>query len=397
MISNTAAYIIHRGVVDHEGLRRLSGADSQLTAFEAVGRQIAGCVQWKKSGGQVLVLRRVPEPLLVAFCDADVAEATHYERLETQIDLADTLGVYIDYHQAEANVACLAANLLEKYSRAELLQFSYTAIPRGGMFVLAMLSYLLNLPQSLINNPRKSSNTLVIVDDCSLSGYRFKEFLGEVDDPEVVFCPLYSHPDLRERIREHEPRVRAVLSGVDLVDHALELYGSSYSTWKQEWLESAGTGIYWTGQPDFIVFPWGAPDVAFPEAHGMSQRLSWSFIPELRSMKNRPLKSRPVDENAFQAQIEGPGPICCAENVVFADMQSDLILVADCGRDETAGVMYRLENSACMMFRALVEHGSIEPAAAAVAKYYDADRAEVRSDLASFLGELSGQGILLNA
>src|SRR5687768_10417176 len=101
----------------------------------------------------------------------------------------------LTYEQAEAEAKSLAAALVAAFGRDEIKSFSYTAIPRGGLFVLGMLSYVLDLDRRVLQ-PRSSGEPLVVVDDCSLSGARFRNFLQADEHPQVVFAHLYSHHDL---------------------------------------------------------------------------------------------------------------------------------------------------------------------------------------------------------
>ena len=52
---------------------------------------------------------------------------------------------YIDYRQAESDCETLAGLLLGGYSRQELRGFAIHGIPRGGLIVLGMLAYMLDL------------------------------------------------------------------------------------------------------------------------------------------------------------------------------------------------------------------------------------------------------------
>ena len=394
MKPNIGAFVIYRGTADKKGLMRLTGSENPAEALVAAGGQIVNSSPWLRTGASALVLRPGPEPLLVAFGDVSDAGRRDFVRLQRRLALADSLGIYVDYKQVEIDTARLAAKFLTRYSKAELLEYSYTAIPRGGIFVLGMLSYLLDLPRDRINNPRNRSDTLVVIDDCSLSGLRFKEFLKDIDNPHVVFCPLYSHPDLRARICEREHRVDAVISAVDLIDHANKIYGAEYEAWRERWENESGKETYWIGQPDYVAFPWGAPEVSFPEDSSPGDEPDWGFIPESRSLKNSSLVTCGSTSSVLQVQMEGQGPIRCAKDVVFADLGPESLILARCDRQADSGAAYLLENSTCMMFRALVENGSIEPVLSIVSEYYKTGLDTVRADLLSFLNELLEKGLM---
>ncbi|MGB9880883.1 MAG: hypothetical protein ACPLRM_08985, partial [Anaerolineae bacterium] len=85
----------------------------------------------------------------------------------------------ITYRQAEAATKQLAAQLVGAFGAAELSRFAYAAIPRGGLIVLGMLSYVLDLkPDALMS--LATDVPLVVVDDAAYSGARFAQFLNMV-------------------------------------------------------------------------------------------------------------------------------------------------------------------------------------------------------------------------
>ena len=58
---------------------------------------------------------------------------------------------YVDYQQAEADAALLAQKIRGLYTRNDLRNAAFTAIPRGGLVVLGLLAYQLDLrPEQLM-------------------------------------------------------------------------------------------------------------------------------------------------------------------------------------------------------------------------------------------------------
>jgi len=138
---------------------------------------------------------------------------------------------------------------------------SFRSIPRGGYFVLGMLSYLLDLERKALWSP-SPDGLLVIVDDCALSGARFYYALHSVPNERVIFAHLYSPPELRAAILAQEPRVVACVAAHDLRDSARERYPdeAEYKAWQQRWRERLPEPRYWVGLPEPVVFPWSEPE-----------------------------------------------------------------------------------------------------------------------------------------
>ena len=82
----------------------------------------------------------------------------------------------VSYHQAEAGAKSLAAQFIAASGQSELARGGYAAIPRGRLFVLGMLAYVLDLdPRPLLRPPADAP--VVVVDGCVLTGFRFQQTL----------------------------------------------------------------------------------------------------------------------------------------------------------------------------------------------------------------------------
>ena len=82
---------------------------------------------------------------------------------------------YVDYVQAEADAALLAQKIRTLYTRDDLRKAAFTAIPRGGLVVLGLLAYQLDLrPEQLMAGAEDKANLIFLVDDCALSGSRLQ-------------------------------------------------------------------------------------------------------------------------------------------------------------------------------------------------------------------------------
>jgi hypothetical protein len=352
-----------------------------------IARTLSTSPLWDESHRAVLVMRCAPRPLLGILGYFDAASEARLELLSWQLTSLLPCLHYISYAQAEADCERLAAQLLAHFRPEELRRYRFVAIPRGGFIVLGMLAYVLGLDHAQMEAPH-ADVPLVVVDDCALTGARFRAFLEQCGSHEVVFVHLYSHPDLRAAIQAQEPRVVACLSAHDLHDHAPERLGSQYPQWREDWLHRAGHRCYWAGQPDHICFAWNEPDVSFWNPVTAQEESAWRVVPPELCLKNRPAGGAvPI---CVQTQPEGKGPLRPTAHVLFGDLGNQIVV----GNVKT-GQSYALQAVAAAMWRALIAHGNLEDAAEALWQEYDVHAATLRADLRMFITELLARDLLV--
>lgn len=288
---------------------------------------------------------------------------------------------YVDYRQAERDCEILAAKILERWSRSELERASFAAIPRGGLIVLGMLSYTLDLKNELF---REGPGILFLVDDCALTGARFASRLKEVGNREVVFVHLYSHPDLRRAIEEKEERVVACVAARDLADMAPESFPDPerLAEWRRRWRERLGER-YWYGQPEPVCFAWNEPDRPFwNEATGQVED-GWRLLPPHLCLKTRAALGGTPPE--AQEELEWQAP----DDVVSGEFDGILWLCHT--RTEQ---VFSLSGTGADLWRWLACWGSAELAARRLAETYGVDPETAQRDTLAFARELEGAGLL---
>lgn len=289
----------------------------------------------------------------------------------------------VTYQQAEAATKQLAAQLVQAFGRAELARFHYAAIPRGGLIVLGMLSYVLDLePEVLLSPPADAS--LVVVDDAAYSGARFAQFLHSVNNEKVIFAHLYSHPDLRAAILQAEPRVIACLSAYDLQDLAPTRYApeSEYQTWKERWRQRARRPVYWMGLPEMVIFPWSEPDRPVWNPATKQVEEGWWLTAPDRCLKNWARLGVPPNAQA-RPTLRSPDEVAFhfdGDKVVLCDLRTEQV--------------YGLEGVAADMWRALTGYGDLEVVAEYLLSLYEVDEKRLHSDLQAFTAELLDKGLL---
>ena len=128
---------------------------------------------------------------------------------------------------------------------------------------------------------------LCVVDDCSLTGLRFKEVLARSASTHVVFAHLYSHPDLRCGIlganRRAPPLAARDLAGLPGAD-VLPIHDEGVA---HAWEPLALTRAYWSGATAPIAFVWSEPLIHIRDSFSGQVESGWRFVPPHLCTKNR--------------------------------------------------------------------------------------------------------------
>ena len=352
-----------------------------------IAQALAASPIWRKTNDAVIVARNFPNPVLGIFGHFDKSTEKRFRTL--RIQLQDTLEClrYIGYSQAENDCEQLAEKLIERFGMNALRQFNFVPIPRGGFFVLGMLSYILELNLTQMENPHRLDIPMVVVDDCALSGANFARFLTHYKNRQIIFAHLYSHPALRSAIEGRESQVLGCISAKDIHSDMPLRLGEKYSAWKDYWLERLDGQRYWIGNTERICFAWNEPDFTF--FNPVTERFETGFriVPPDICLKNR---SAIEDKfNRLQVQPEGKGPLKPSDRVIFG-MLEEKIIVADIEKDES----FVLEGAAADIWKAIIDHGNVSDIMTALSKQYNVDKSSLRTDLHNFVDDLLDRGLL---
>lgn len=288
---------------------------------------------------------------------------------------------FVDYRQAEEDCAALGEKLLAAYPRRELAAFRFAPIPRGGLFVLGMLSYVLDLDGHQLAPGGESGQPLVVVDDCALTGARFTRFLAGAGAERAVFAHLYSHPELRRRLGEREPRLEACIAARDLEERQRRTDAEARRH-RQRWQRRLGPDARWAGDLRPIAFAWSEPDQPFwnPETEQVED--VWRLAPADRCLKNRVrlgLPPRPAPRRRWR-QPEG---------VAVGRFDGELWLC-----DAAGDQVYRLAGTSADCWSALVAYGDEMLASEVLAERYDVPEPLLLDDLAAFARQCAACGLL---
>lgn len=260
---------------------------------------------------------------------------------------------YVDYPQAEQDAAQLAATLLTHHTRAEIARWHFRPIPRGGLIVLGLLAYQLDLAAGQLEAGPDNETTLCLVDDCSLTGMRFHQQLQKTDARRVVFAHLYSTPALRAAICAGEPRVAGCYSARDLRELTQPADERDSAPIEAHLGQYAQRYSHAPVEP--LAFPWNEPTTQIQDPFTNEVDERWHFVPPgrvLAHLRLLDLPPRPVSAREWRVP----------DDVVWAWNDGVLWLLAT-----TDAQVYRLDGFAADAWRALAGYGTLAAARSFVA------------------------------
>ena len=289
----------------------------------------------------------------------------------------------IGYSEAEGLTIRLAAALRDA-AGPDLPGHTFVPIPRGGLFVLGMLSYALDLEAPQVRSLAGTGHEpVVLVDDCALSGARLARALDELGAASVVVGHLLSHPELRRAVERDEPRVERCVAAADLEERGdappREAFGET-------WRPRLPGRRYWLGAVEPIAFPWSEPEAVWWNARDGRLEDGWRRASPRSCLRSRCDLELPQPERP-------PGPLDLAEGLLWK-LDSGRLLVRPTGG---SGRILGFGDVALDMWRALLAFGDLDRAADHLASLYDADPDELEADLRTFAGELVDRGLLAGA
>jgi hypothetical protein len=292
--------------------------------------------------------------------------------------------LYIDSRRTAELCQDLASRLISSLGEQEISHAVFTVIPRGGFIVLNHLISVLSLDSEQLRPSNDPAQLLVVVDDCAISGLRFKQFLDGCPSRRIVFAHLYSHPALRAAIEAREPRVLACVSAEDLREVSQSV-PPEHEQRRRERIERGE--CYWIGSTEALCFPWNEPDRSFWNPITGRQEKAWKIVPPEFCSKNHPAPG--ITPVPVQIQPEGKGPLRPSARAVFGDLAGRIALC-----DLETGRCFGLEGVAAELWRALLVHGHPEAVASALQAEYDVPGEVFREDTRNFFEDLEARGLI---
>ncbi len=363
------------------------GSSGRERPLRTLARAVASSPVWKERSVAILMTRPHQRPALILLSQQGKGWESYLAVTASELNQTCRRLRYIDYHHAEQDCRSLASRLVERLGEADLSRFRFTSIPRGGHIVLGMLAYMLDLKRAQLQAPHPSDLPLVVVDDCSLTGARFHQFIDRCENQRIVFCPLYSHPNLRAAIESRETRVLACLSAQDLSDYGPSELEDAYPAWQERWCGRLKGYRYWVGQVGYICFPWNEPDRLLWNPVTQQVETGWRVVPPELCLKN---ESHPGWSKARVClQAEAVGPLAPPPHVFFCDYQGQTVV----GNLETSEAI-GLDGVGADIWKAIIRTGDREAALQVLLSEYEVDPTTVEEDLATFLDALLARELL---
>ena len=355
----------------------------------ALARGLASSPAWADVEDGIIVVRTQPPMGIALIGRFDPVEAARVEWLPGQLAIELPRFRYLPWARVEEDCVLLAERLTETFGSAEAREMAYEAIPRGGVIVLGMLSYVLGLSHDRLTGPHDEDAPVVIVDDVALTGLRFGEVLDR-QAGDVIFAHLYSHAELRTAIREREDDVVEVVSARDLTDFAPQALGPGYEAWRERWTRRADGACYWIGRPEHLCFPWTEPDFTVWNPVAGREERGWRVVPPAAVLSGR-LAAAEGDARV-QIQPRSSGPIRVADRTFHGELDGEVVVA-----DLDTGSVVRLTDVAADIWRVVAQSGSLDDIVRDLVERYDADPVVVHADAQSVVQDLMRRGLLVGA
>ncbi|MDD3926109.1 MAG: hypothetical protein PHT33_05575 [bacterium] len=262
------------------------GLDGTVAALERLAQAVSQDSGWSAVESAALLLHSGRCPLLAVTGSFNRESAAWMEAQAGSLESACSHLKYVDYAQAERDCIVLSEKMIDAFGRKEIKSFRYTALPRGGYIVLAMLSYALNLAPEQLTVSDDPAVPLVVVDDCSLTGIRFRQSIRNYAAGKIIFAHLYSHPALRNTVAGMEERVEACLSAADLTDWTDRADATETDVPEEVWLRRLGGMAYTVRKTDHVCFAWNEPDRMCWDSARERIIPAWHILPMEFCLKN---------------------------------------------------------------------------------------------------------------
>ncbi len=345
-----------------------------------LARAIATSTGWRDRAA-AFVVRESPEPLIAAI--GHFGDADEQWMIAASRQLTTTLQrlILLDDAAAMTAVTTLATKLDDRFGAADLKSFRYAAVPRGGLIVLGMLAYVLDLPHDRLQGTPDTAEDdvpLVIVDDIAISGLRLSQTIAARSERRFLVATLHAHPDLRSAFLAAQPRVAAFVAAHDLRDHAPGALGEHYDGWRQRWRERATPSTVWIGQGDHVVYPWNEPDLGVWNTVTEREEPGWRVVPPERCLKSR---ATPAIE--VQRMHPARGHLRPHPDVISGELDGQIV-IGHLGTNQS----FALDGVAADIWRSIDGADDAHAVARRVASTHGVDASAVASDVESFMAEL---------
>lgn len=359
---------------------------------------------WSRLPGSVLIGRCEPVPLLAVAGTFSGEQQVLLLQLREHLDVLLHKREFVDYSQAEEVCGQLAERLVTVFGADTLQSAQFAAIPRGGLIVLGMLAYHLDLNPCQLTGleAADADRELFVIDDCSLTGKRFRECLSRVASDSVVFCPLYAPEALCTGIVAREPRVVNCIAGASLRDTSPVQGVAGHEEWRRRRHAQLGGDAYWLGQTLGVAFSWCTPQTRrWDDAEGRFVE-GWDVVPPSRSLKRRLLQRRLENDTAAEylptltLNMPTPGAeLRVHDRVLWCCREGEVIVARIPQRADDAARVYRLAGISAEFWELLMTHDAMTWIIQALWEQYRVARERLEADMTSLVEQLCAEGVLV--
>ncbi|EWH00874.1 hypothetical protein Q427_17095 [Halomonas sp. BC04] len=270
--------------------------------------------------------------------------------------------------------------------------------------MLGMLAYHLDLRPDQITtlDAAADDRTLFAIDDCCLSGTRFRESLNRIATHSVVFCPLYAPEALCSSIASREPRVVNCLPGASLRDTSPTPDDAGYSAWKHQRLSRLVADDYWLGQPLGVAFSWCTPQTRrWDETEGRFME-GWDVVPPSRCLKRRLLLRRLEHDAAVDylppLTLNTPHSdtgIRAGGRVLWCRQDAGVVVAKVPQRAGDTASVYGLDTISSELWQMLMLHGSMQHAIQVLLTRYHVASERLWADMSSLVEQMRSEGLIV--
>ena len=370
----------------NELLRRLSVA-GHPQPLVALAEALSSSPPARTMPDVVLAVREKPRPQVLFVGEIDAAGRARIDELGGLLAEAGERLRILDWPAIEHACEMLADRLRQHLGPERLQQVVLVGVPRGGIIVAGLLAYALGIPRERVG-PNTGTETVVLVDDCSISGVRLREVLASVDHTQrLVVATLASHPGLRTAVVAAEPDVEAFLSGIDLEDHTVSVLGTGAEAWRRRQQEAVPER-YHTALLDLLVFPWSEPEVRLHNPVTGRMEPHWWLAPPGHCLHHR--SAAPGLE--IQYLDEDPAQQVLMAEVVAVKQAGATVLI-----DTQDGRTLRLSGTAGALFETWASTGSVSAAVTLISEQYEVSASRASLDLRTLLDELRSRELIVPA
>lgn len=290
---------------------------------------------------------------------------------------------YIDYLQAE-RYCCNLAQKIISYCGDDLASAVAVGVPRGGIIVLGMLSYALGLGKNQLvhGSPSYRGDNVLVVDDCCLSGRRFREFVEQLDADRIIFAHLVSGPGVREEILARDPRVKVCLAVEDI--EAVD-FASGLNPRKND-LDSDcehGPAAFRYAAAEPVAFSWGEPQYPIWNASNKAYDEGWFHVTPRLCLESRVTLDFCADTSTTDSGYDVPADALWKK-------QGEELLVWKRRADK----VYRFNHTAADTWFALLMFGRLDAAASYIAKRYGIEVEKAMEDASEAVRDFLERGLL---